>query len=79
MEFLLSYAHLATDLSENTQIYTRVETSVRKLFSELANSKGNSVESVATTKKQFSETYKQAPKSFGERVEMKRGDWICPR
>lgn len=79
MEFLLSYAQLAADLSENTQIYTRVETSVRKLFSELAKSKGNSLESVATTQKQFSETYKQASRSFGERIEMKRGDWICPR
>lgn len=79
MEFLLSYAHMAIGYSEDMQILSRVESSVRKLFSELANSKGTSTESVATVQKKISDSYAQAPRSFGKNVEKKKGDWTCPR
>lgn len=79
MEFLLSYAHMAIGYSEDMKILSRVESSVRKLFSELANSKGTSTESVATIQKKISDSYAQAPRSFGKNFEKKRGDWTCPR
>jgi hypothetical protein len=76
MEFLLSSAYLPI---LNPQNFSQDQPRAFKLFSALAKSKGNSLESVATTQKQFSETYKQAPRSFGERIEMQRGDWIIQR
>ncbi|XP_021865403.2 zinc finger protein VAR3, chloroplastic [Spinacia oleracea] len=75
MEFLLSYAHMA----ENKQICSSVESTVRKLFSELAKSKGSSVEPLATGQKQLSERYEKASRSPGKNLEMKKGDWICQR
>lgn len=78
VEYLLSYVHVAIGFSENIQIHSRVESSVKKLFSELAKSKESPMESVATVQKQFSERYGQAPISLQKNVEMKKGDWICP-
>lgn len=79
MRFLLSYAHMATVSSDSMPINSRVESSVRKLFGELVNSRGFYVDSNSSVQNQFPERYEQAPPSLGKNIEMKRGDWICPR
>uniref|UniRef100_A0A803MXX7 RanBP2-type domain-containing protein n=1 Tax=Chenopodium quinoa TaxID=63459 RepID=A0A803MXX7_CHEQI len=79
MKFLLSYAYSAIGFSENIEISSRVESYARKLFSELVNFKESSVEPVLTVQKESSERCNQASSSSGYNIEMKKGDWICPR
>ncbi|XP_027350142.1 zinc finger protein VAR3, chloroplastic isoform X2 [Abrus precatorius] len=82
MKFMLSYASIPFVSSErNTLCNTDlVESSVRNLFAELFklsySAPGpNSFDSVQT---QTTGTFGQA-KPPGQKIEMKRGDWICPR
>ncbi|KMS97614.1 hypothetical protein BVRB_5g125300 isoform B [Beta vulgaris subsp. vulgaris] len=88
VEFLLSYAHTTIKFPENMQIHSRVESSVRKLFNELANSNGSSVDSVATA--QFSERYRCSFMNFAKNSECLQcdelrpkkfvsGEWECPQ
>lgn len=79
MRFLLNYARMAIISPENMATYNRVESSVRKLFSELAKSRGTPVEPFAPVEKQFTEGHEQPLRPFGKDSEMKKGDWICPR
>ncbi|XP_021743421.1 zinc finger protein VAR3, chloroplastic-like [Chenopodium quinoa] len=79
MKFLLSYAYSAIGFSENIEINSRVESSTRKLFSELVNFNESSAEPIVTVQKEFSERCNQASSSSGNNIKMKKGDWICPR
>lgn len=83
MKFLLSYASIATGSSGTYNINNKelVESSVRKLFGELADMVGSSSESVFSRSVQQRSTgrLEQTSRPCGQNVEMKRGDWICPR
>ncbi|KAK7336327.1 hypothetical protein VNO77_16864 [Canavalia gladiata] len=82
MKFMLSYASNLFVSSESNNLYNRdfVESSVRNLFGELFklsyNAPGpNSFDSVQS---QMAGRFGQT-KPPGQKIEMKRGDWICPR
>ncbi|KAL5574555.1 hypothetical protein UlMin_016254 [Ulmus minor] len=83
MRYILSYASNFLFPLENNNINNRelVESSVRNLLNELAKlcytiPDSNSLGSVQS---QFAGGSEQTPRSFGRKMEMKRGDWICPR
>ncbi|KAK1581029.1 hypothetical protein Q3G72_002411 [Acer saccharum] len=83
MRFLLSYAsNLSTSLVTNN-VYHRelVESSVRNLLGELAKLSNITPESnlSGSVQSQFPDRYGQKPSTFGQNIEMKRGDWICSR
>ncbi|KAL2320534.1 hypothetical protein Fmac_029503 [Flemingia macrophylla] len=82
MKFLLSYASNSFVTSEENSLNKReiVESSVRNLFGELFklsySAPGpNSFDSVQN---QMASRFGQT-KPPGQKIEMKRGDWICPR
>ncbi|CAL5431565.1 unnamed protein product [Camellia sinensis] len=83
MKYLLSYASNPTVSSERGNLYQGqlVESSVRNLLSELSRL-GCGVpapEPSASVQHQFPDGYGQTPRPLGQKIEMKRGDWICPR
>ncbi|KAI9187437.1 hypothetical protein LWI28_028151 [Acer negundo] len=83
MRFLLSYAsNLSASLVTNN-VYHRelVESSVRNLLGELAKLSNITPESnlSGSVQSQFPDRYGQNPRTFGQKIEMKRGDWICSR
>lgn len=83
MSFLLSYASNVTISSERSSLYNSelVESSVRHLLGELAKLSGSSRVSNYSEHEQtqLPERNGQMSRSFGPNIEMKRGDWICPR
>ncbi|XWS58588.1 hypothetical protein CRYUN_Cryun08bG0047200 [Craigia yunnanensis] len=84
MRFLLSYASNVTASVERSNLYNRelVESSVQHLLGELAKLSDSPVVSNYSGYEQAQlpdRSYGQMPRSFGQNVEMKRGDWICPR
>ncbi|XWS57917.1 hypothetical protein CRYUN_Cryun09bG0214100 [Craigia yunnanensis] len=83
MRFLLSYASNGAASLERNNLYNRelVESSVRHLLGELAKlSDSPPVSNYSGYEQtQLSDRYGQMPRSFGQNVEMKRGDWICSR
>lgn len=80
MRFILSYASNLFFPSESN-IYNRelVESSIRNLLRELAKlcSTVPDSNSFGSVQSQFADSNGQRP--FGQKIEMKRGDWICPR
>lgn len=82
MRFLLSYANNVASFEENN-LHNRelAESSVRNLLSELAQLSYNAPESnlSGSVQNHFPDRYGQTPRSLGQNIEMKRGDWICPR
>lgn len=82
MKFMLSYASNPLISSERNSLYDRdlVESSVRNLFGELFKLSYN-----APGPNAFDSVQNQMPGRFGwtmppgQKIEMKRGDWICPR
>ena len=83
MRFLLSYASNGAATLERNNLYNRelVESSVRHLLGELAKlSDSPPVSNYSGYEQtQLSDRYGQMSRSFGQNVEMKRGDWICAR
>ncbi|OMO88797.1 Zinc finger, RanBP2-type [Corchorus olitorius] len=83
MRFLLSYASNVTAFSEGSNLYNRelVESSVRNLLGELAKLSDTPPISNYSEydQTQPSDRHGQMPRSFGQNVEIKRGDWICQR
>ncbi|XVF56783.1 hypothetical protein PTKIN_Ptkin06aG0147800 [Pterospermum kingtungense] len=85
MRFLLScYASNVTASLERDNLYNKelVEPSVRHLLGELAklsNSPAVSNYSGYEQTQLSDRSYGKIPRSFGQNIEMKRGDWICPR
>lgn len=82
MKFLLSYtSDLAASLESNN-LHNRelVESSVRNLLGELAKlSYGTPASNFASVQNQFPDRYGQMPRTSEQNIQMKRGDWICPR
>ena len=70
---------MAVFSSESMPITSRVESSVRKLFGRLVNSRGFYAASNASAQNQFPQGYEQVPRSPGKNIKMKASDWICPR
>ncbi|KAK6243586.1 hypothetical protein QUC31_009995 [Theobroma cacao] len=83
MRYLLSYASNVTASLERSNLYNRelVESSVRHLLGELAKLSDSSAVSnyPGYEHTQLPDRNGQMPRSFGQNVEMKRGDWVCPR
>lgn len=83
MKFLLSCASNLTAFSEANGLNNRdlVELSVRNLLGELARLSCRTPESnpSGSVQNQFPDRYGQTPRPFSQNIEMKRGDWICPR
>lgn len=82
MKFLLSYASTALASSETYCFNNReiVEESVRRLFNQLAEISGAPESTLpGSLPRQFPGTNEQLPKSSEQHIQMKRGDWICPR
>lgn len=82
MKFMLSYASNCLVSSERNILYNRnlVESVVRNLFSDLFK-----LSYSAPGPNSFDSVQSQIPGRFGrtmppgQNIEMKRGDWICPR
>ncbi|XP_041023392.1 zinc finger protein VAR3, chloroplastic [Juglans microcarpa x Juglans regia] len=82
MKFILSYVSNGSVSSEKSNCDREtVETSVRNLLSEFAKLSYSSSQSntVGSHEKHPPERSGQTPSHVGQTVEMKRGDWICPR
>jgi hypothetical protein len=83
MKFMLSYASNCSVSSERNSLYNKnlVESSVRNLFGELFK-----LSYSAPGPNSFDSEQNQIPSGRfgrtippGQNIEMKRGDWICPR
>ncbi|KAG7964266.1 hypothetical protein I3843_09G161500 [Carya illinoinensis] len=82
MKFILSYVSNGSVSSEKSNCDREtVEISVRNLLSEFAKLSYSSSQSntVGSHQKHSPERSGQTPSHVGQTVEMKRGDWICPR
>lgn len=82
MKFLLSYASDLAASLESNNLHNRelVESSVRNLLGELAKlSYGTLASNFASVQNQFPDRYGQMPRTSEQNIQMKRGDWICPR
>ncbi|XP_057949919.1 zinc finger protein VAR3, chloroplastic [Malania oleifera] len=83
MRFLLSYASNPSASLEGNNLYASnlVKSSVRNLLSNLAQVIRGPLESdlSASAEKQFPYRYGQTSTLLRQNIEMKRGDWICPR
>ncbi|KAI3446620.1 hypothetical protein Pfo_003285 [Paulownia fortunei] len=82
MKYILSYASNPTVSSERNGLYSRelVDSSVRNLLHELGTvGCGVPTGYMSASGHQFSGRDGQTQKPFGQNIEMKRGDWICPK
>lgn len=83
VKYILSYASNPTGSSERNNLYSRerIESSVRSLLNELAEVIcGVHVSGLPTPEQQqVSGYYGHTPRPLGQNIEMKKGDWICPR
>ncbi|KAL3717041.1 hypothetical protein ACJRO7_008597 [Eucalyptus globulus] len=80
MRFLLSYA--GSPLTPEKSYFSNqiLIASVRNLLQEMANLSHTSPSNFAgSLESQFSGGFGQVPRPRGPNIEMKRGDWICPR
>ncbi|XP_024017505.1 zinc finger protein VAR3, chloroplastic [Morus notabilis] len=83
MRFILSYASNLVFPSESNSLYNRelVESSVRNLLHELAKLcyVVPDPNSFGSMQNQLVDGNKEPVRPFGQKIEMKRGDWICAR
>ncbi|KAF3962379.1 hypothetical protein CMV_013100 [Castanea mollissima] len=83
MKFILSYASNPSVTSErnNFDNVELVESSVRTLLSEFAKFSYSTSESnsFGSLQNQSPDRFGQTSRPVGQKVEMKRGDWICQR
>lgn len=82
VKFLLSYASNPSVAPEKSNLHNRelVESSVRNLLSELAVHLSSPSSSLFNPEqRQTSVEYGQTPRPTAQNIEMKRGDWICPK
>lgn len=83
MKYLLSYASNPSVSSERNNLYSRdhIESSVRNLLSDLTEMSSRAPMSNLSAPEQYqvSEVHRQTPRPLGQNIEMKRGDWICPK
>lgn len=82
MKYILSYASNPAVSSERNGLFSRelVDSSVRNLLHELgAVCSGVPTGNVPSSGHQFSGRDGQSQRPLGQNIEMKRGDWICPK
>lgn len=81
MRFLLSCTSNPAVFLERNYNKEIVESSVRSLLCELANASYSApqLDLPGSGLNQSPESYGQTQKSFRQNIEMKRGDWNCPR
>ncbi|KAL9684636.1 hypothetical protein QQ045_022077 [Rhodiola kirilowii] len=83
MKFLLSYANIrpASSASVYHSSDQIVVSSVRNLLSELASFSygAKKLDSPSSMQNCYSDRHGQAPRPQRRQIEMKAGDWICPR
>lgn len=83
MKYILSYASNLSGSDTQGSVYSReyIESSVRNLLCQITEmSFKNSVENrTASNQYQFSGGYDQSARPLRQNVQMKRGDWICPK
>lgn len=82
MKYILSYASNPSLSSERNGLYSKelVELSVRNLLHELGKlSSGPPKMNITASEEQFSGGYGQTSGPIRQNIEMKRGDWICPK
>lgn len=83
MKYILSYVNNPSGSSERRNFENRelVESSIRRLLAEFAKlSCGSShSSSFGSVPNHSPDRYGQPERPVGQKVEMKRGDWICPR
>lgn len=83
MKFILSYASTQSVTSErnNFDNVELVESSVRTLLSEFAKFSYSTSESnsFGSLQNHSPDGFGQTSRPVGQKVEMKRGDWICQR
>lgn len=83
MRYLLSYAYDSLNISEGIKSTHSelVEASVRGMLSEFVNMSGagQSSKISESTPGQVPISYEQSSRSPMQNIEMKRGDWICPK
>ncbi|CAI9765721.1 unnamed protein product [Fraxinus pennsylvanica] len=82
MKYILSYASNPSLSSERNGLYSKelVELSVRNLLHELGKlSSGPPNMNMPASEEQFPGGYGQTSRPLKQNIEMKRGDWICPK
>ncbi|XP_002530944.2 zinc finger protein VAR3, chloroplastic [Ricinus communis] len=80
VRFLLSYASNLVSSKKNNLPSEEIESSVRYLLGELAQLSYTPQTNLSVSvQNQFPDRYEQASRPLGQNIEMKRGDWICPR
>lgn len=82
MRFILSYAsNPMMDDAANFSSQELIASSVRNLISELVklSSTASGTKFSNPIQNQFTGRYGQSSRFRGQNIEMKRGDWICPR
>uniref|UniRef100_A0A0A0LH28 RanBP2-type domain-containing protein n=1 Tax=Cucumis sativus TaxID=3659 RepID=A0A0A0LH28_CUCSA len=79
-KFILSYARNPT-VSSESNLYGRdlVESSVRNLLREICQLGFSNLDPNLQTANQFPDKYGRPRGPYGPKIEMKRGDWVCPR
>ncbi|CAK9146679.1 unnamed protein product [Ilex paraguariensis] len=81
MKYLLSYASNPSACPGRNNLYSRelVELSVRNLLRELAEVRVSASHLPAPEQYRLPGGYGQTSRPLGQNIEMKRGDWICPK
>lgn len=83
MRYLLSYACNHPSTSDENYLKGRelIEASVRNVLVELARVSSAGRESISTESapRQSPPRHEQFLRPIGQNIEMKRGDWICPK
>lgn len=82
LKYIISYASNPTASSERNGLYSRelVDSSVRNLLHEMVTvCDGVPTGYMPAAGHQFSGGDRDVPKTFGQNIEMKRGDWICQK
>lgn len=80
MRYLVSYAQGLLNINDNSEGRELIETSIRNLLTELVNAHGvaqiSNVESTSQIRPLSQGQFSRPPR---QNIEMKRGDWICPK
>ncbi|KAH6828626.1 hypothetical protein C2S53_006624 [Perilla frutescens var. hirtella] len=82
VKYIISYASNPAASSERNGLYSRelVDSSVRNLLHEMVTVCGGVPTGyMPAAGHQFSGGDRHIPKTFGQNIEMKRGDWICQK
>ncbi|KAH7672389.1 Ran binding protein zinc finger-like protein [Dioscorea alata] len=80
MRYLVSYAQGLLNINGNSEGKELIETSIRNLLTELVNAHGVAqISNVGSTSQIRPLSQGQFSRPPRQNIEMKRGDWICPK